>query len=142
MPLSPALQGKFLSQDRSSLLGELGIAPVQVRTWADAARPKAERKNNPSRAATLSEPKKRNPKRVATGAAKTWLEWEVYGKDKEPGPTDYQPPGKWEISGGRFNAARSKSDIEWACYRAKQVPGPGQYPETVTNRKCLPGVGV
>ena len=29
-----------------------------------------------------------------------------------------------QMSGGRFNSSRPKSDTEWKIYRARSVPGP------------------
>ncbi len=45
-----------------------------------------------------------------------------------PGPGAYAiDDARAAPSGGRFNLAKSKSELEWAEHRARQLPGPGEY---------------
>ncbi len=60
---------------------------------------------------------------------KTPLDFITMEARKMPGPGQYYKAtdGNHGVTGGKFNAGRSKSDIDWTIYRAKRLPGPGQY---------------
>ena len=62
----------------------------------------------------------------------TYLERLMAESATAPGPSDYarrssKGDDHKDVSGGRFNEGKPKSDIEWQMFRAARIPGPAHY---------------